>query len=328
MTVVAETARLVFDVSPLSGKGLLSQQTRDALRALTGRARGAAFVKIRAFVAGSGDMRRVRDIVSETFTERRQPLPALSVVQVGGLPMEGAQVVLESVAVARREVNPAGVAFISGQGASSPNPLDPVVPLAEKAIANLGVALRGAGSEAADALRVTCFLTSLEGLDQMRVLVAKQLPSAAANFVQVQRAPSRGLAECEAVARLRSKPAEPLAFLYPAGLPKSPNFSQVALIGAPRVVFTGTQMAFRFQESDARLAFDRLKKALEESRASITDVAFSSVYPLSPSIAELVRKVRFDYFDKSRPPASTLLPFEGLPSLDASFAIDVVAVQR
>ena len=32
--VAAETARLVFHVSPLSNKGLLSQQIRDALKAL------------------------------------------------------------------------------------------------------------------------------------------------------------------------------------------------------------------------------------------------------------------------------------------------------
>ena len=50
---------------------------------------------IRAFAAGSGDLRRVRDLVSEFFTEHRQPLPSLSLIQSGGLPMEGAQVVFE-----------------------------------------------------------------------------------------------------------------------------------------------------------------------------------------------------------------------------------------
>jgi enamine deaminase RidA (YjgF/YER057c/UK114 family) len=87
-------------------------------------------------------------------------------------------------------------------------------------------------------------------------------------------------------------------------------------------------MAFRFQESDARLAFERLAKALEDGNTSPKDVVFASAYPLSPSIAELIRKVRFEFFDKSRPPASTMLPFEGLPSMDASFAIDVVAVPK
>ena len=78
--VVAETARLGFYVSPLSSRGLLSQQVRDALKAMQRNLGGANIVKLRAFVAGSGDMRRVQAIVSETFTERRLSLPALSVV--------------------------------------------------------------------------------------------------------------------------------------------------------------------------------------------------------------------------------------------------------
>src|SRR5262245_20285742 len=77
--VVADTRRLVFHVTPLSAKGLLSQQVRDALKALGRLSGSASVVKIRAFVAGTGDVRRVRDIVSETFTDRKQSVPALSV---------------------------------------------------------------------------------------------------------------------------------------------------------------------------------------------------------------------------------------------------------
>src|ERR1044071_9021225 len=69
-TATAETSRLVFHVSPLSAKGLLSQQTRDALKALIKMTGGESIVKMRAFVAGSGDLRRVQAIVSEVFTEK------------------------------------------------------------------------------------------------------------------------------------------------------------------------------------------------------------------------------------------------------------------
>ena len=125
--VVAETARLGFYVSPLSSRGLLSQQVRDALKAMQRNLGGANIVKLRAFVAGSGDMRRVQAIVSETFTERRLSLPALSVVQVGGLPLEGAQVVIEATSVGKKDVNPNGLVFISGQQAASPGALEPVM---------------------------------------------------------------------------------------------------------------------------------------------------------------------------------------------------------
>src|SRR5689334_449328 len=85
--VVGETRRLTFHVTPLSSKGLLSQQVRDALKVVGRDAGTETVLKIRAFVAGSGDLRRVRDLVSDFFTERRQPLPTLSLIQSGGLPL-------------------------------------------------------------------------------------------------------------------------------------------------------------------------------------------------------------------------------------------------
>ena len=85
--VSAETAKLVFHVSPLSPKGLLTQQVKDGLKALIQENHGASIVKLRAFVAGSGDMRRVQQIVSEVFTEHKAPLPAVSTIQVGALPL-------------------------------------------------------------------------------------------------------------------------------------------------------------------------------------------------------------------------------------------------
>jgi enamine deaminase RidA (YjgF/YER057c/UK114 family) len=324
--VVAETARLSFQVSPLSSRGLLSPQVRDALKALQRSVGGATVVKLRAFVAGSGDVRRVQAIVSETFTDRHQPLPALSVVQVGGLPLEGAQVVLEATSVGKKEVNPNGLVFIAGQQAFAPNPLAPILPLAEKALVGLRTAVKGAGSQAEDVLRGTCFLSSLDGFAKVRELVDSEYHGAAWNFVQVQRVPPNGVVECEAVARSRVKIDKPLEFLNPDGLTKSPNYSQIALVGAPRVALTGTQVAFGSQDADVRLAFGRLQKELAGVGASIKEVAWSSIYPLSNAMGDEVRKIRFEYYDPARPPASTLLPFEGLPSLDASFAVDAIAV--
>src|SRR5215831_17045414 len=59
--VVGDTRRLTFRVTPLSSKGLLSQQIRDALKAVGRDSGGETVLKIRAFVAGSGDLRRVRE---------------------------------------------------------------------------------------------------------------------------------------------------------------------------------------------------------------------------------------------------------------------------
>jgi len=326
--VTAQTRRLVFQVTPLSAKGLLSQQTRDALRWLLHSANGTV-VKLRAFVAGSGDLRRIRELVSETFTEHRSPLPVLSVVQVGALPFEGAQVVMESTAVAKKETeNEYGLVYISGQSASAGGPLDPVLPLVRESLDGLAKAVKGAGSEPADVMRVSCFLSSLEGYSDVHGLVAAAYPAAALNFVQVQRAPAHALAECEAVARLRWNTGTAIHMLNPDGLPPLPQFSQVALIGAPQVILTGSQEAFGFQDADARLAFERLERSLKQAGGSLQDTAFASVYPLSGSITEQVRKIRGEFYNRARPPAGTMLPFEGLPSMDAGFAVDIVAVKE
>ena len=82
--VTAETGRLAFQVTPLSAKGLLSQQTRDAIKNLLRSSRGP-IVKLRAFVAGSGDLRRIGEIAGEMFLEKHMPLPALTVALVGAL---------------------------------------------------------------------------------------------------------------------------------------------------------------------------------------------------------------------------------------------------
>jgi enamine deaminase RidA (YjgF/YER057c/UK114 family) len=315
--VVAETERLVFRVAPLSSKGLLSQQVRDGLRTLLRNARGATFIKVRAFVAGTGDMRRVQTILSETFSERRIPIPALSTIQGGALPGEGVQVALEAIGVQRKPVNPHGLAFISGQ------PADTV----GQSVEQINTALKSVSLEGKNVLTVSCFLSSLDDYAGLRTAVASAFPAAAVTFVQMQRFPARTPVECEAVAALNRPIGQRLQMLNPEGLPKSPNYSQVALVGPGRIVITGTQMGFGTEEGDVRLAFGRLGKALESNQVSFKDVVFTHVYPVSDRAAERVRAVRFDYLDKSRPPASTLLPFEGLPSLDASFGIDVIAVR-
>lgn len=326
--VSGDPRRMSFHVTPLSNKGLLSQQIRDALKAAARDTGADTVLKIRAFVAGSGDLRRVRDLVSEVFTVRRQPLPALSLVQSGGLPMEGAQVVLEVTAAGRKEINPNGLAYISAQVATSEDPLDPVAPLAEKSLASLKRAVQAAGAEPADVLKVSCFLSSLENLAATRKLVEAAYPRAALNYLQTQRAPGQAIAACEAVARLRSKPATSLQFLTPEGLPAAAGQSQIALVAAPQVVLTGTQVSFGYQEQDAKLALGRLRKALEQAGASAHDVAFVHFYALSSGMATQVRRVRAEFFDAVRPPATTLLVFEGLPSMDAGFGVDVIAVKK
>src|SRR5580658_11172262 len=172
MVALGETRRLVFHVSPLSTKGLLSQQTRDALKAILKANGGAPVVHIRAFVAGSGDLRRVPQIVSEMFTEKKLPMPSVSVVLAGGLPLENAQVVLETVSAAKKEVNPEGLMFVEAQTA----------PTLDASLDRLASRLAGAV-----ALKVSCFVSSISAPGA----VTARFPSAAVDLVQTQRSPAK-----------------------------------------------------------------------------------------------------------------------------------------
>ncbi len=316
--VSGETARLTFHTTPLSAKGLLTPQVREALKALQHEAGGETVLKLRVFVAGSADLRHVRDLVSEFFTSHKQPLPSIALVKVGALPLEGAQVVLEATAAAKKNVNPVGLAFISPTIATAEDPLGPVPPLIEKSLAGLRQSLAAAKLAPSDAVRVTCFVSSLANLAETRRLVEASYAHAALDYVQPSRAPREASAACEAVARLRTAPAQPLQFAAGEGS------VQMAFVNAPQVVLTGTQDSFGYQESDARLAFERLRKSIEQAGGAPSQIAYAHYYPLSPGLAAEVRKVRGDLL---RSPAETILLFEGLPSMDAGFGVDVVAVK-
>lgn len=303
IAVAAEANRLAFAVSPLSGKGLLSQQTRDALGALLRKNHGT-IVKLRAFVAGSGDLRRVGELIGEIFTEKHEPLPALSLVQIGALPMSGAQVVIESVEMDRKVVNPQGVVFFSGQAAEAVG----------QSIEKLKNTLASAGMAPGDVLRATCFVSSLEDQKDTSQLMAASFPSAALNYVQMQREPVAPAAECEMIAR-RRVPTHP-------GISDAGPHDYMATAPGAKLIVTGTQLAFGTQEGDLKLAFERLQKALTGSNASLDHMVMSHLYTTSTALEERLRIVQAQY---SKGP-STMLPVEGLPSLDARFGMDVVAV--
>ena len=324
--VTVETARLEFLVSPLSAKGLLSAQVREAIKNLRSQARGGQIVKLRAFVAGTGDLRRVQAIVSDEFTDKKLPLPALSTILVGLLPTEGAQVLVEAVVVGKKAVHPHGLAFLSGIGGISQEDPDQVLLMLDRAIADLSKATHVAGSPNSDVLRVTCLLSSLAQIGEVRSRLATAFPNAATTAIQAQRAHGSSLAECEAVVHLLKAPTENVVFLNPTDMAPSPNFSKLVLTKSPQIILTGTQVAFNTQESDIRLAFQRMAKVLEGQKSGMKKVLFSHIYPLSNRLLETARKIRFDFFDAAKPPASTALVFEGLPSIDAMLAFELIAV--
>src|SRR5262249_7528329 len=151
-------------------------------------------------------------------------------IRAGGLPVEGAQVVLEAIAANKKEVNPNGLAFVPAAAVTSENALAPVAPLVKQSLEQLRQTLKDAGSTPSDVLRVTCFVSTLENFAETRKLVEAEYPRAALDYVQTQRAPARAVGACEAIARLTRSIGKRVQFLPDSGEPRA------ALIAAPQVV--------------------------------------------------------------------------------------------
>ncbi|MEQ1886498.1 MAG: hypothetical protein ABL967_15645 [Bryobacteraceae bacterium] len=305
--ITAETARLTFQVSALSAKGLLTQQVKDGLKSLLKENHGAQLVKVRAFVAGSGDLRRVATIIAEEFNDQKRMLPVVSTIQVGALPMVGAQVLLEGISVDRKPANTNGLAFFAGVTAAD----------ASAAVAELKKSADAARVGAADLLRVTCFLSSLDGMDSARSAVTAAFPMAATAIVQTQRQSVEPFAACEATGRLSAAPSAPIAVS-----------ERAALVNAPKIVMTTSKLVFKEEDADVRLAFQRLNKAMESSRTTGKDAFWQSTYSLTRPRATQIAKLTEEFVDAAHKPAGTSLLFEGLPSNDATAAVEWIAVGR
>ena len=119
MALAADTGTLDFHISPLLRTGGLAAQIRQSLNELIRDTRGETIIKMRAFVAGAGDARRVEALVGDIFADKKLPLPVLSIIQVGALADNSAQVIIEAVVATRKIVNPNGLAFLTGQTGAS-----------------------------------------------------------------------------------------------------------------------------------------------------------------------------------------------------------------
>jgi enamine deaminase RidA (YjgF/YER057c/UK114 family) len=226
----------VYFTSPLSSKGLLSQQIKDALNALRRQAKGATIVKLRGFVAGRGDARRLSAVTAELFSEWRQPLPAVSIVQVGALPLEGAQVLIEATAEERKPLNLHGVEYFSAIETLRPptesGEIPPVAPLLEQTLAQIS----------GDIIHLTCYVSALDQVAKLDSLITAKFPQVAHAVVQAQRATGSGLARCEGVRRRASGDAS-------------------------RLVLTGTQIAFGADPKALEQLTARVTKILETNGA-------------------------------------------------------------
>ena len=301
MALAADTAGLDFHVSPLLKTGGLAAQIRQSLNDLLRDTHGETIIKLRAFVAGAGDARRVQAETTGIFTEHKLPLPVLTIIQVGALGFEPAKVVIEAVVATHRQENPGGLAFVAGQiGRSLP-----------EALTKLQTSATAAAVSPGDVLSTTCFTSRLENYESMRAGIQNVFPKALINVVQALRDPLSDVSMCQAVGRLpASGPAQSqITWL---------NAARVTLVRSPQLIFTGMQLTFGNFLDDAHEAFLRLQRiasSIQPVQAPVQVNAFS----LSASAGSAVSKTT------SYPQSTfTVQTVEGLPAIDASAGIEAI----
>ncbi len=299
MALAAETETLDFHISPLLHSGGLAAQIRQSLDDLIHSTHGETIIRLRAFVAGAGDARRVQAEAADLFTERKLPLPVLSVLQVGALGDEAAKVVIEAVVSTHRQVNPNGLLFIGGQtGATLTDAIDKMTAT---------VKVSGISPEAV--LTTTCFTSAIDNYSATRQSLLKMFPNTFVNVVQALRDPPSDASMCEAVGQLSQKPPKGVVFL---------NENRAALVVAHTLIFTGMQLTFGSFLDDAKQSYQRLERAARAFGASDTAVQVNA-YSLNAYASSALRKM--DVFPMN---TFTLQRVEGLPAIDATAGIEAI----
>ncbi len=300
MALKADTESLDFHLSPLLKTGGLAAQIHQSLSDLIRDTHGETIVKLRAFVAGAGDARRVEAEVSRLFTERKLPLPVLTVLQVGALGDEAAKVVIEAVVATHRVTNPNGLAFFAGQSGDS----------LSAALAKVKESARALSVPPESILTTTCFTSRLDNFESLRAGIAESFPHANVNLVQAVRDPANDASTCQAIGQLSKSPGDGLVVLS--------RERRTALVSAKQLVLTGLQLSFGSFLDDAHEAFVRLQRsatALDGVEAPVE----VNVFSLDPSGGSALQKTT------AVPPSTfSAQMIEGLPSVDATAGIEAV----
>jgi hypothetical protein len=141
------------------------------------------------------------------------------------------------------------------------------------------------------------------------------------SYLQVPVPPARGFVECEATARA----AKAVGYVNPPGLTSSPNFTHVVSLTTPKMVWSGMHESQGCSADAVSAMFQRLDATLKKHGSSVGETAFSYLYPNSDDAVKLTRDIRFNFYKRSHPPASTLFVFAGSADKGACSAVEVTA---
>lgn len=127
-------------------------------------------------------------------------------------------------------------------------------------------------------------------------------------------------------------PPERPEFASPDDLQAPPGYSHVVSIPAGRLVWTAGQVGLDVDgvapegwEAQTRLAFENVGRALRAGGADWPDVVKLTIFAVDVSEISVIRALRDEFVDASRPPTSSLVQVAGLVRPDCLIEIEAVA---
>jgi enamine deaminase RidA (YjgF/YER057c/UK114 family) len=127
-------------------------------------------------------------------------------------------------------------------------------------------------------------------------------------------------------------PADGPAFSSPDDLSPPTGYSHVVSIPAGRLVWTAGQVGIdpdgvvaEGWDGQTRLAFENVRRALAAGGADWSHVVKLTIYVLDVSQLLLIRAIRDEFVDITRPPTSSLVQVAGLARPELLIEVEAVA---
>jgi enamine deaminase RidA (YjgF/YER057c/UK114 family) len=315
-------------------------QVMDQLDRLlpNGRSGWDRVVKLNVTVDSPATRAAVERVLVERFPGKVKP--AVSFVQ-GALPVEGARVAVDAVAVSDADGQERRVRRLPGSGPSAAVlPVGPCVYVAgqaekgelaeatRKTLASLRQTLAFLGVEESQVVQVRAFVRPISDLGPIHKELAAHFGKDAVPPVVFVEWISTLPIEIELIAAAPGKSREPVEYLTPPGMQASPVYSRVARVGeGPRIYVSGLTSSIASDgATQVQDVFRTLGRVLEAAGSDFRHLAKATYYVMDEDASRQLNDVRPKYYDPKRPPAASKAMVPGVGRTGRRVSLDMIAV--
>lgn len=304
-------------------------------------------IKINVYTTSNRAADRVRKRFANTFTGAIKP--AVTYV-VGNLPLKGAEVAMDAIAVApthrglriyhspslpgtadRSQVAvmpPGGRIYVSGQAAKGD-----LTEATQETIQSLYATLAYLGLSAEDVVQIKAFMHPVEDAAKVEREIAafyRKKPMPPLVFVEwnsslpieIELIATRGT---EALPRSEG---HAVSYITPPFMSTSPIFSRVAEVHQGDLVYVSGLYGDPSAEAESqiRAIFHRLDQVLEKAGSGLDHLAKATYYVADEAASRKLNEIRPIFYDPARPPAASKAMVRGSGLEGTTATLDMIAV--